>query len=221
MSDGSPSETEDLLARWHAGDQTALDRLLERDLSWIESRVRRRLGPLLREKLETADVVQETVVEFLRYSPRFLVTDRGEFRALLARIAENAIRAGHDRFTADRRSIRRERSLDAATERPLSLAAGTANSPSRVAERSEERARLAVALELLGAADREILLAREWHGESFARIAQDLGILENAARMRYERAMGRLAGRMRGLESGKLAELLEEADRVEDGPEVE
>ena len=66
-----PSETRLLLGRWHGGDRSALDALLERDLPWIRQHVRRRLGANLRARMDSADVVQEAMVEFLRHAPPF------------------------------------------------------------------------------------------------------------------------------------------------------
>ena len=43
-----PSETGELLRRWHGGERGALDVLLERDLGWVRTHVHRRLGDLLR-----------------------------------------------------------------------------------------------------------------------------------------------------------------------------
>ena len=76
-------ETKLLLARWHQGDAAALHALVQMHLAWIEARVRQRLGPMLRAKAETADFVQEAVVDVLRYGPRFVVSDAVQFRALL------------------------------------------------------------------------------------------------------------------------------------------
>jgi len=70
------TETPDLLRRWHAGDEEALGRLLERELPWVRRLVHRRLGPLLRRSGETQDFVQEAMVEVLRYGPRFTASNQ-------------------------------------------------------------------------------------------------------------------------------------------------
>ena len=70
-----PGKTVELLNRWHAGDREALAHLLQRDLPWIRAHVSRRLGPLLRQKGETVDYVQDAFVAALQYGPRFVVAD--------------------------------------------------------------------------------------------------------------------------------------------------
>ena len=41
--------------------------------------------------------------------------------------------------------------------------------------------------------DRDLIVLREWSGESFAAIGARFGVPENTARMRFSRAVGRLA----------------------------
>ena len=102
------SETRTLLARWHQGDADALATLVEQDREWIERRVRGRLGALLRHRHDTQDIVQQTLVEVLRYGPRFLLNDRGHLRGLLARMVENTLRGRAAHEGAERRDVRRE-----------------------------------------------------------------------------------------------------------------
>ena len=82
-------ETLRLLEQWHAGDNDALGALLDRDLGWISSYVHRRLGPDLRRMGDTEDFVQEAVIKVLRHGPRFVLSDREHFRALLGKIVLN------------------------------------------------------------------------------------------------------------------------------------
>jgi RNA polymerase sigma-70 factor (ECF subfamily) len=212
------SETSQLLKRWHEGDREALDALLQRDLPWIERYVRSRLGPLLRAKAETQDLLQEALVEFLEYGPRFLIADRNHFRALLARIAENAIRAQHDRFTAERRSIQRERPLPRDSVVRLDPSLEPARSPSQEAQKEEWEALVRLALELLDAGERNLVLLRDWDGLSFGAIGERLGIAADAARMRYHRAILHLADRVERVRGGKLKELLADSPEPDGSP---
>ena len=82
--------------------------------------------------------------------------------------------------------------------------ARTGSSPSQQASRSEEEAWLRLALDLLEPDDRDVIVLREWAGESFGAIAARLGIAENAARMRFSRALGRLADRVEALRRGEF-----------------
>ncbi len=210
------TETVELLRRWHGGDPAALNALVERDLDWIRERVRRRLGAELRAREETDDVVQDALLELLRYGPRFCLKSRSHFRSLLARIVENVLRGQSDRFRAYKRSARRERPLDEALSLDGPAAQGT--TPSESAERAEWQALVRLGLELLGAEDSEVLLLRQWDGLAFPEVAVRLGISQDAARMRFARALARLSRVIEKLRAGRLEELLldpEEAPSVD------
>ena len=102
------------LKQWNKGDQQGLDALIEYHLPWIHAQVQRRMGQFLRGKDETCDYVQDVMVEFLRYGPRFTLSNEGLFRALLLKIVENTVRHKHAWFTARRRDIARRASCAAA-----------------------------------------------------------------------------------------------------------
>jgi RNA polymerase sigma-70 factor (ECF subfamily) len=199
-----------LLQRLRVGDRAALDALLERDLDWIRGYVRRRLGPALRARLESADVVQEAVVEFLRHGPPFVVSDQQQFRRLTARVVENVIGHQYDWFTAQRREMQRDRPLPSDDVIDLDARRTAGGSPSQEVQRREREACVRLGLELLEAPDREAILLREWGGRSLAEMGTELGITEDAARMRYNRAVRRLARKVRQLRAGDLAESLDE-----------
>ncbi len=209
------TDTAQLLERWHAGDRSALDILLERDLPWIREQVRRRLGPLLRARAETDDYLDEAVVDVLRYAPRFLISDRAQFRALLARIVENTLRDESDRWHACRRALHRERPLPGDSALTLHAAAGAPPRPSEVAQKEEWEGWVRLGLEFLDTDDRQVILMRNWDDLPFAEIAARLAVSEDAARMRFHRAVAHLAARVTDLRAGRLREVpAGEEDRV-------
>lgn len=207
-ADGEDVDTVELLRAWHAGDGHALDRLVVRELPWLSALVQRRLGSLLRARHDTQDIVQEALLGTLRDGPRFLVDDRRHLRALLARIVENVIRREHEHLTAGRRDRRREETLPRSEVVVRLDTRGPFTRPSRAAEADEERAWLRLALELLDAEDRDVIVLREYRGLAFAAIGEQLGIREDAARMRLRRALGRLGRVLDQLRCGRLGELL-------------
>jgi RNA polymerase sigma-70 factor (ECF subfamily) len=83
-----------------------------------------------------------------------------------------------------------------------------ATRPSAAADRNEKRAWIRLALELLDTADRDVVLLRQWDGLSFAEVGERLGIREDAARMRFERAVARLARLVARLRAGEIAQVL-------------
>ena len=193
-----------LLGRWFTGDEAALDEILRRDLPWIRQRVEERCGDVLRKRVECEDIVQEALVEVLRYGPRFQMQSRDEFRGLMVRIIENVIRGELDYHQALRREIARERPLPGATILQLGGDLRSVTRPSQAAERSEREAWVRLALELLDVRDREILLLRQWKELGFAEIGERLGISENGARMRFQRALPKLARQVAALKSGHV-----------------
>ncbi len=203
-----PSATDVLLRRSHAGDRAALDALLAANLDWVCKRVHDRLGPLLRAKGDTQDYVQDVVLDVLRSGPRFVTADQAGFRALLCRIVENVLSDRWHGLHAQRRAVSREQPLPSDTVLALDAPSAGGTRPSEAAARAEQAEWIHLALELLPAADRQILWLREWSGRTFPEIAAQLGIAEDAARMRFQRAVPRLAEQLELLRAGRLADAL-------------
>lgn len=203
--------TRELLLRWHQGDQDALAELVRQDATWIEDHVHRRLGPQLRQRADTQDIVQSTLLEVLRAAPRFVVSDRAHLRALLAKMVENALHVQVRHAQAARRDVRREQPVAATDGSVLLLDAqpATVTRPSLAAERSETRSWVRLGLELLDPEDRSVVYWREYDELSFGEIGQRLGIDENTARMRFHRALPKLAKKLQQLRQGQLDRALE------------
>ncbi len=197
-----PDETEDLLARWHAGDSAARDALIERNLPWILERVRARLGAFLRGRADSGDFVQEALLDFLAYTPRFRVASEAQFRALLLRVIEHAIGDQYDYHQAWRRRASREQPL--ASDTVIDLTGRAPTPPDERAERNEDQALLRLALELLEPPARRVIQMRQWDGLSYSDIATRLALSESAARKQHQRALQRLAELLDRLRRGEL-----------------
>ncbi len=200
-------ETTQLLQRWNGGDEKALAQLLELHLPWIQAHVSKRLGGLVRAKEESTDVVQDALVEFLRYGPRFNVSNEAHLRFLLGRIAENVLRDRHDFFTRRRRQASRERQLP--EETVLELDAGSRDSmrPDKALEKKQWQAWVRLALELMEPEDRELIVLRQWDELEFAQIAEKTGTTADGARMRFARALPKLAAKIQQLQRGEFGEM--------------
>ncbi len=192
--------TEALLRRWHAGDRAALHELVQRDMAWIRARVRQRLGDALRQHGDTDDFLHEAVLDILAWTPRFLASDRDVFRRLVTRIVENTLRGQAEYYSRLRRDRARVVVGDGVLDLDAHRRPGT--SPSQHAAQQEEEAWLRLAMDLLEPDDRDLIVWREWSGESFAAIGSRLGVPENTARMRFSRAVGRLAAQVEALRRG-------------------
>jgi RNA polymerase sigma-70 factor (ECF subfamily) len=203
MSDDA--DTMPLLQRWHQGDEKALATLIARDLPWLQIEVKRRMGAELRARTDADDIVQQAVLAVMQSGPRFLVSDREHYRALLLRIVENTIKKQLRHHRQQRRRAAREEPLPSGSVVALQA---SVTRPSAVADRNERRAWVQLALELLAEADREIILLRQWEGLPFQEVGERLAVSEDAARMRFERALGRLARVVQQLRSGELQSVL-------------
>src|SRR5262245_50119449 len=197
----------ELLIRWHAGDAEALHQSLDRHLEWIRSVVRRELGPELRAKVESGDLVQEALLDFLSHGPRIKPASGEQFRAIVARIVINAVRDRYAWFRAKRRDMTRERPLSRDSTVDLSKDS-SALPPDEVAAQAELEARIRLVIELMSPSDRQVLILREWEQKSFEEIAQELQISSDAVRMRYQRAIPRLREGLEALRSGDVDRLL-------------
>jgi RNA polymerase sigma-70 factor (ECF subfamily) len=204
--DSSPDPTPALLERWHRGDEAALSALLELHLAWLRAQAEKRMGDFLKARGNVDDYVQDAVLDFLRDAPRFQVRDGGQFRALLARVLENTLRDRNDWFRAKRRDLARDHKLPTDSVLPLDPALQRSTTPSREAGRAEIRDWVRLGLEMLDGEDRKILLAREYDNRSFVEIGDELGMTANAVRMRWVRAVSRLAEVMKDLRGGTVPE---------------
>lgn len=198
--------------QWNSGDPKGLDALLKKHLTWLHDQARKRMGPILRGKGETCDYVQDALIEFLRYGPRFTISSEALFRALLLKIMENTLRHKHDWFTARRRDIARENPLPSDTVLSLDPLQGSLKTPSQSVARHEEEAWVRLGLELVDPKYREVLVLRKWDNLSFDEIGSRLGITGNAAKMRHRRAVDQLARNVWELRSGNLNRVLAEGE---------
>jgi len=181
----------ELLRRANAGDADARSELHARYEQLVLAVVRRRLGPVLRRRCDSIDVVQSVFEDVFRDLPRF--DDRGEkaFRHWVFLKAENKIKdLWRRRLGPDGRP--REDTLDTRDE---TRAAGRPGPATEAGER-DDAAKLREALSKLTPEQREILALRLEQGLAYAEIARRLGLpSEDAARMSYGRALRELRRR--------------------------
>lgn len=203
-----PQHTRLLLDRLHAGDAEALPRLLERHLDFVRACVQRRMGDALRVHADTQDIVQDALIDVLRDGPRISIGDEDAFRRLLAHVVENTLRDRYRHVHRDRRDAARERGR-AESILDLEPAVRQVTRPSQAASASEEQEWVRLGVEFLEPRDREVIWLREWEGLSFPEIGQRIGVAEEAARKRFERALPKLALRVADLRRGGIARLLQ------------
>ena len=151
--------------------------------------VRRRLGRKLRARVETADVVQEAMVDILQDACGCRFDSEKDFLSWVRTIVEHRIQEFAGYWGAAKRRRSREVRLPAEEER----ADHRAERPSQIFHRKEEHQRLCATMARLPAADRQVLVSRLFLGLSWDHVASSLDTTEAAAQMRFVRARRRLA----------------------------
>jgi RNA polymerase sigma-70 factor (ECF subfamily) len=179
-----------LLGRARGGSSEALGTLLDRSAPRLLALIRLRLGPGLRARLESRDILQATLLGAVERFEAFAGDDLRPLMSWLARIAENEIRDQADFHGAQRRDAARAAPLEASPglER---LAAQVRSETSRIAL-GEQLERLERALEALEPDQREVVILRRFEELTFPEIAERLGRSADACRMLSARAMTKL-----------------------------
>lgn len=189
--------TQVLIEQAQHGNQSALNRLLDRYQTRILTAVRIRLGANLRRKIESWDIVQDVLIDALRKVPSFEFRTEGAFLKYLNQVVANRIRDEADRWGAQKRDMNREISLDEKRSVGAGIPLDTpgdraAASPSEIVSRREELTRLERALDRLGEESgdhRDLIVAVKIEGQTYREIAEETGTTEDAVRMRLKRAV--------------------------------
>lgn len=189
------TNTFELVKLVHDGDRSALERLTERYYDRVRRIVRARIGSKLRQRLETTDILNEAFAKAIEIFDRFEMRDEGSLLRWLGQIAEGKVRDQADKMNAQKRAGEREVSGGGEDDGPPRYEApDTArHRPDRVAQRNEEQERLEAAMDQLKPDYREIIVARDFEGLSWADVARETGRpSEDAARMYYSKATAEL-----------------------------
>ncbi|MBK8979064.1 MAG: sigma-70 family RNA polymerase sigma factor [Planctomycetes bacterium] len=179
----------------------AFEELVQRNLEWARQFVSRRLRQPLRGDADSIDFVQEAVLSIVRRGVPELPDDE-EFRALLSRVLEHDLRDRHRYVHRECRDVGRVLGRLSDTVLRVDPPARSVTSPTARVDRDERQAWIRLALELLGSEDREVIKLREWDELTFEQIGARLEITPAAARMRYQRALPRLARKVEALRLG-------------------
>jgi RNA polymerase sigma-70 factor (ECF subfamily) len=189
----SGGPTDDLVGDAVAGRPEAVEALYARVAPRVLSYVRLRMGQSLRERMDSRDILQATLLKSFERFGEFQGAGKPALMAWLARIAEREILDRADYHQRARRS--------AARESPLSgddaLEARVTSVLSRMI-RDERAERLERAMEGLSDAHREIILLRKFQELPFREIAVRTGKSEDACRMLLARALAALTLRLTG-----------------------
>jgi RNA polymerase sigma-70 factor (ECF subfamily) len=200
--------TDPLADRVKAGDPAALAAFLEERRPALRAFVVRRLGAVLRGKLEPDDVLQELAVKALRDLPQ-----AGEMKdpfSWLCHLAEQCIVDGHRRFAADKRKATREVPgnirVGEASQDLVALLTASLTSPSQAVVRDERQRRLNEAIAGLADEQREALRLRYVEGLPTKEVAERLNKSDVATRVLLSRLVQKLQELLGPGEASKKSE---------------
>jgi RNA polymerase sigma-70 factor (ECF subfamily) len=187
-------KTQELVALAQEGDQSALNRLYRVYAERVRWMVRFRMSKELRSKLESMDIVQDTLIHALRGLDDFTYKNEGDFVRWLSKIAENELRGSLRKLHADKRDIRKEIPLQedaskSGDDRARVLDPARYTTPSVILSKKEELDRLEKAIDKLKPEYKEVIIWAKIDGLSYKEIGNRLGKSADAAGHLLLRAM--------------------------------
>lgn len=188
------ARTRALLDEVAAGNQPALERLLNRFQPDLLAFVECRIDPRVRARFNPSDVVQEAQLEVVRRMDDFLRRRPMPFHLWVRKTAyQRLLNLQRDHRRRAKRTVDREVVLPATSSARLAFPLiGREPSPSARLAAREAAERIGQAVATLTESDREILLMRHVEDLPYEEVACLLDIDPAAARKRYGRAMIRL-----------------------------
>lgn len=175
-----------------ADEQAAFDRLWQAHRKHLLARLGRRVSPRLAPRETADDLLARVHLRALRRWPRFRARPGRSGERWLDRLALDVAIEAWRHETRGRRDCRRDTPLPDGSLAAIAALVATGTSPTQAAARAELGLRVRQVLARLRPADRGVLLMRFEEQWPFARIAAEVGTTENAATVRYLRALARL-----------------------------
>ena len=160
------------------------EQMLERHRSYLMLLAHARIRPVNGRKLDSSDIVQQTLLDAYAKRDQFRGSTDEELAAWLREILKhNLLDALRDQ-NRDKRDVRRERSLQATIDQSFSRAdqwlVAAQSSPSQRAIKQEDLFRLSNALTELPEAQREAIVLHHLQGLKLAEVALELGRSESS-----------------------------------------
>jgi RNA polymerase sigma-70 factor (ECF subfamily) len=207
MSDSS-YPTLGLLQQARNGDGGSLGVLLRKYFRYLNSLSHGHLDDRIENRVSASDIVQETLLEAHRDFSKFSGTSIEEFTGWLRRILFNNLATAIEKHVlADKRDVRKQRSLDQAVgdadhskARLARYLQQDVTSPSTPMQRDESLDQLSFAINQLPPEYQQVIRMRHFDDLSFSQIAEKLDRNSGAVRMMWVRAVEKLRLGMSRLE---------------------
>jgi RNA polymerase sigma-70 factor (ECF subfamily) len=190
-------KTQQLVVLAKEGDKSAINQLYRVYAERVRWMVRFRMSKELRSRLESMDLVQDTLIHAFNGLGNFTYKNEGDFVRWLSKIAENEVRGNLKKLHAGKRNIHKEVRLDnygstTAADFVGSVVPDKATTPSVIISKKEELDKLTRAMDALKSEYREVIVLTKIEGLSYKEIASRLGKSSEAIRKLVSRAMAEL-----------------------------
>jgi RNA polymerase sigma-70 factor (ECF subfamily) len=192
------SATRELLYDAKAGNESAVNTLMDRHRQQIRNLVQMRLDHKIRQRVDVSDVVQDIFVAAFRRLSTYLDDPRLPFQVWLKQIAKDRM---IDTYRKHRRAA--NRSIDRETRLGVSPSGGDLLgqqnpgntcplTPAAIAMQKELSLHVEEAIGQLKDTDSELIIMRHYQAMSNREIADQLNLSEATASVRYVRALAKL-----------------------------
>ena len=190
--------TQELVRAVAAGDENAVNDLMNRHRDALRRLVHFRLDRKISGRVDASDVVQDVLIEANRRLKDYVADPSMPFHLLVRQLAKDRMIDLHRRHHAQKRSVDREQPLQGrkfGDRSSLDLAAQLSDqelTPAAATIRKELEERFLEALDQLDESEREIVVMRHVEHLGNGEVAEALDLSPAAAGMRYLRAIRRL-----------------------------
>lgn len=171
----SAAVSADLLRRARAGDPAALGALLNDHRDLLRRLADQQLDSRLNARLDASDLVQQTCLSVHKRIAEFEGHDLPQFLAWLRQVHEHNIQnAIRDQLHAAKRQAGRDEQLGHRDPERFQA------TPSQLAARDEEAARLQTAIDQLPAEEQQALRLRYLEGRTLEDVSREMGLTKDA-----------------------------------------
>lgn len=200
MSEPSRKGLESLLQQARAGDRDATNELFESCRAYVGFLARSHVESWIQAKVDSSDLIQQTLMEAHQAFPNFNGQTEGEWIAWLKQILKHNATDFVRRFGAAKRLARLEVALASGNDSTYfraapELSAGD-ESPSQVLVRREQEILISKALAALPKDYQDVIVLRNLQRLPFNEIAEQMGRSRPATQMLWMRALKKLQAQL-------------------------
>ncbi len=195
MSNGETSQLDQLLERARSGDTSARDVLFQRCRAYVGFLAKSHVDSWLMPKVDSSDLIQQTLMEAYEAFPKFTGNTEGEWLAWLKRILRNNATDFVRRFGAAKRRAALEVAIgggESSLFRPGPVLVDQGDTPSAIVSQREQEIEVANALEQLPEDYQQVIILRSLQRLPFNEVAEQMDRTRPATQMLWMRAVRKL-----------------------------